>query len=628
MQKIIFSIVLLLLGSNLFSQQLYMPRNIQQAYENGTRSTDGNPGKNYWQNKGKYEVNITFTPQTRMVNGFEKIAYSNNSRDTLKTIAIRFVNNMHKPVAPRARIVNEDYLSEGMKISLLKIDGEVYEVHDNEWGTVYELDLKKSIMPKSQSFLEIEWSYPLSKESSREGQIDSTSFFVGYSYPRVSVYDDYNGWDLIDHTGLQEFYNDFNDYQFSVKVPKNYIVWSTGNFLNPEEVLQPKIADRYRRSLKADEVIHIATHEEMNSGLVTQQKDWNTWKFAFDHIPDFTFAVSNHYVWDAGSTVVDKITGRRASMQAAYANTATDFQNSVDWGKNTMQYFSQILPGIPYPYPVMTAFQGYGDMEFPMMVNDETVPHNLLSARMLQDHEMAHTYFPFYMGINETRYAFMDEGWAVFFTYFLSRELFGEKTGDDILSNSRIGRWNRDFSSEMDMPMITMSSQLSGKAYRNNSYNKSVASYVALKDLLGYDLFKKALHHYMNIWNGKHPIPWDFFNAMNAGSGKNLNWFWENWFFSNKYMDLQISNVKNEKKDFSLDIVNKGGLYIPAKIIAYYSNGTTVVKEIKVDDWNSNKSTHKKISFPQKSNANINKIEINNGVFVDATPQDNVWIRK
>ena len=56
-----------------------------------------------------------------------------------------------------------------------------------------------------------------------------------------------------------------------------------------------------------------------------------------------------------------------------------------------------------------------------------------------------------------------------------------------------------------------MSSQLSGVGYGNNSYGKASLSYLALKDMLGDELFKKALHNYMEDWNGKHPIPWDYF---------------------------------------------------------------------------------------------------------------------
>ena len=103
------------------AQQLYMPRNITKSYENGTRSIDGKPGKNYWQNEGKYDMSITVTPETKIVSGVEKIVYSNNSPDTLRSIAIRFVNNFHKPLAPRVGYTGPDMITTGLVISLFQL---------------------------------------------------------------------------------------------------------------------------------------------------------------------------------------------------------------------------------------------------------------------------------------------------------------------------------------------------------------------------------------------------------------------------------------------------------------------------------------------------------------------------
>ncbi len=41
-------------------------------------------------------------------------------------------------------------------------------------------------------------------------------------------------------------------------------------------------------------------------------------------------------------------------------------------------------------------------MEYPMMANDETYADTVFS-RLVASHEIAHTWMPFYMGINETR---------------------------------------------------------------------------------------------------------------------------------------------------------------------------------------------------------------------------------
>ena len=57
---------------------------------------------------------------------------------------------------------------------------------------------------------------------------------------------------------------------------------------------------------------------------------------------------------------------------------------------------------------------------------------------MVQDHEIAHTYFPFYMGINETRYAYMDEGWATTFEYLIGIEEVGKANADSVYKTFRI----------------------------------------------------------------------------------------------------------------------------------------------------------------------------------------------
>ena len=53
--------------------------------------------------------------------------------------------------------------------------------------------------------------------------------------PRVDVYDDVNHWDQTDFTELQEFYNDFNDYDFTIHAPAGFVVWSTGELKNEND---------------------------------------------------------------------------------------------------------------------------------------------------------------------------------------------------------------------------------------------------------------------------------------------------------------------------------------------------------------------------------------------------------
>src|SRR5476649_250166 len=237
-------ICLLLISSvfilNTGAQSLYMPRDVQRAFKKETRSPDGRPGKNYWQNTARYNITVSALPPGRNISGNEVITYINNSPDTLKRIVMRLMQNIHKPGSIRNGDIDSVYLTSGVFIDGFRVNGKDRQWDDDAGNNTWKMvDLDKSLLPHDSVQLLIEWHYRISLESNREGMIDSTTFFLAYFYPRVAVYDDYLGWDRIDFTDQQEFYNDFNDYTLNVIVPKNYIVWATGDLQNASKVLQP-----------------------------------------------------------------------------------------------------------------------------------------------------------------------------------------------------------------------------------------------------------------------------------------------------------------------------------------------------------------------------------------------------
>ena len=261
-----FLFLCLIIGSllPLTAQSLYMPRNVKQAVQKGTRTMDGNPGKNYWQNFGRYHITVTANPPNRTIQGTEDITYINNSPDTLKSLVFKLILNSHAPGAARQSPASEGYLTPGVTIDKYAENGVTGNWKGSTSRTWQQVQLKKALASGDSVKMSIDWHYEVSVESGREGAIDSTTFFLAYFYPRVAVLDDYNGWDRTDFVEAQEFYNDFNDYTFEVKVPKNYIVWATGDLQNPQEVLQPAYVQRLKTSMTSDSVINIATLADLN----------------------------------------------------------------------------------------------------------------------------------------------------------------------------------------------------------------------------------------------------------------------------------------------------------------------------------------------------------------------------
>jgi aminopeptidase N len=223
------------------------------------------------------------------------------------------------------------------------------------------------------------------------------------------------------------------------------------------------------------------------------------------------------------------------------------------------------------------------------------------------------------MGINETRYGFMDEGWATTFEYLINQSDMGDAKAADFYRQFRVNRWAHDPSPLEDLPIVTPADALGGVAYGNNAYGKASLGYLALKDMLGDDAFRRALHGFMDRWHGKHPIPWDFFDTVNDVTGRDLNWFWRSWYFSNGYIDLAVDGVSGS----SVSVRNIGGWPAPFDLRVTYADGSTATLHQTSAVWQAD--PHRTtVTLPKPARS----VAIDNGIWVDADTTNNRWPAK
>ena len=176
-----------------------------------------------------------------------------------------------------------------------------------------------------------------------------------------------------------------------------------------KNVFNKKIAGRIKSTEKNDDVIYVIDSSDMIAKDVTKQTAFNSWKYTAKNVTDLVFALSDHYLWQSTSLVVDPKTGRRTRVDAAFNPAHKDYFEVIGFARKTVESMSYKFPAWPYPYAHETVFDGLDQMEYPMMVNDNPTKTKE-DAITLTDHEIFHTMFPFYMGINETKYGWMDEG--------------------------------------------------------------------------------------------------------------------------------------------------------------------------------------------------------------------------
>jgi len=600
---------------------LYMPRNIKKAYEKGTRSYDGKPGKNYWQNFSDYKINVKVTPSTRLVEGEETIVYHNNSPKDLDRIVLRLYQNRNKVGAQRGRRISKKAMTDGDIITKIMIAGNEVDLKNKkkviDRGTNLILKLDSLLTSDSSLEIKVNWNFTIPNTArDRMGTYDSTSFLVGYWYPQIAVYDDIDGWDMIPFTGSQEFYNDFSNFDVYVTVPNTFGVWGTGVLQNPGELLQDKFLNRYNVAHKSDDVVTIVNKEDLKNGeIYSDDNNYNIWHYKAESVPDFVYGTSDHYLWDAVGLTVDKNTGRRIYIAAVYKKESKDFKDVANIARESINFYSTKIPAVPFPFPSLTVFNGNGGMEYPMLINDGSMSTWGRTVGVTS-HEIAHQYMPFYMGINEKKYAFMDEGWAQMLPMDFQTK-FGKYNARK--NNNRF--YNFMAGNEMEMPLMIPANLLTGFSYSISAYARPGQAYEYLRNLLGDELFLKGLHNYMENWNHKHPGPYDFFYSFNTGTGKNLNWYWKPWYFERGYPDLGIKKVEKDGDDYKILVQKVGNIPVPIRLtfVDNEDNDTTITKTAAV--WENTNG----VMIEAKIKGNVKTIKLGGETISDVNSKNNIY---
>lgn len=604
------------------SPGLYIPRNIQKAYLNKTRSLDGKPGSNYWQNRADYSIRIHFDPGTRILKGKETITYFNNSPDTLKELRIHLYPDYFKKGNARDDNIDNRDESPGVKLEQIAIDNvQLSPLYGNRFirygHTQMKLLLKNPLPPGENVVLSISWQYTLNKGShNRTGAVASDVFFIAYFFPRIAVYDDIHGWNTARYTGTAEFYNDFGTFDVAITVPRNFIVWATGSLQNPEQVLSGKYLRRYKSALSSDETVHIISAGQCGGKNITAANSENAWKFKADNVNDFAFATSNRYQWDAVSLVVDKTTGRRVLIDAAYPRGSKDFPHITSIARKAIEFMSFEFPGLAYPFPCETIFQGLADMEYPMMVNDGTRGHNIDSAMKLTFHEIFHSYFPFYVGFNETKYAWMDEGLTSMGDYLFMEHQKKPRYKYFYFSNL----YKNQIGHDLDIPIFVRSDILRAPVYYSNSYSKAATFFLILRDYLGSSLFKQTLLGFMNSWKYKHPSPYDLFFFFRESSGRDIRWLIEPWFFEYGYVDLAVKKVWRHEGRYHIEIEKIGRYPAPIHLKISYRDGGSEIVHKKASVWKDGKKTY---MIKKSASKMIQSVELPGENYLDADSTNN-----
>ncbi len=285
------------------------------------RTGSGAPGSGYWQQKVDYRIDTSIDTVRHRVSGSERITYHNNSPDDLDYLWIQLDQNVRsiehsrtyktrgalpEEIDPRARRwLGVDLFDGGYDITRVQVVGADGRLADTPYrinSTLMKVSLPVPVMSGETAELEIDWNFAMPDfgRGAKELVSDGWIYEVAQWFPRLSVYDDVNGWQTDQFLGRGEFYLEFGDYDVQITVPANHIVEATGVLQNPDAVLTATQRERLRDAYTSRTPVYIVAPDEVMSAASRPKQDGTlTWHYKAENVRDFAWASSKTFVWDA-----------------------------------------------------------------------------------------------------------------------------------------------------------------------------------------------------------------------------------------------------------------------------------------------------------------------------------------
>jgi len=562
-----------------FEQLDYMLRS-----PNVYRTASGAPGHMYWQQKADYKIDVTLDEEKNQIIGSETITYTNNSPDQLTYLWVQLDQNMRAKnsmtydvaetsVPDRAsegqidRMMGYPDYDGGHKIQKL-VDAEGNDMNYTINNTMLRIDLEKPLKAGEEISFSIDWYYNINDRARMGGRggfdyfegDDNTVYTITQWFPRMAVYNDFEGWQNKQFIGSGEFALPFGDYEVNITVPEDHIVASTGELQNADAVLTEDQLERWEKSKTSDDPVLIVTKKEAEKAEKSKAKGTKTWTYKAEDVRDFAFGSSRKFIWDAMGVDIE---GRTVMAMSYYPKEAWGLWDkySTRVVAHTLKVYSRMT--IPYPYPVAISVEAANGMEYPMICFNYGRPaeDGTYSARTkygmigVITHEVGHNFFPMIVNSDERQWTWMDEGLNSFVQFIAEQEWEPNYPSRRGPAGNIVSYMKGDKSNIR--PIMTNSENII--QFGNNAYGKPATALNILREtVMGRELFDKAFKTFSQRWAFKHPTPTDFFRTMEDASAVDLDWFWRGWFYSTDHVDIAINDVEWYKLDSkNPDVENK-----------------------------------------------------------------------
>lgn len=535
----------------------------------------------YWQQQVDTKIDVTLDDKKHFLHGFETIAYTNNSPDTLRFIYIHLWPNAYKH--DHTQFAEQQYQQGKTAFYYAKpsqrgyIDSLNFEVDDNSLNyysaentpDIARLDLIQPLLPGKQVIITTLFRVKIPIVFSRLGHTKQ-AYFISQWFPKPAVYDR-KGWHPLPFLDQGEFYSEYGSYDVKITLPKNYVVMATGNLLDESE-------NQWLDSLAAINWYDSSyAKTKFTDSIPPSSYEFKTLHFHEDLVHDFAWFADKRYI-------VSKDSFEDVKVYTAFLPT---YKNSWRKGTQALKDALKIYgAGVgKYPYKTIKAVQGDmkagGGMEYPTVtIIDRTVGGD----KDVIVHEAGHNWFYGILGSNERDHAWMDEGINTFYEFRTMKETA------DTTKKKTITKKKKNVDIDVDMNTVVIA-QLAASAqdqkieqtsknfkeinYGMDVYYKTTWFLVWMEEYMGRENFDKGIQEYFTKWKFKHPYPEDFRATMEHNTDKDLNWFFDDLLNTNEPIDFALKSVTKKNNNTYVKVDNKTSYALPLTLNSFYKDSLT-----------------------------------------------------
>ena len=489
-------------------------------------------------------------------------------------------------------------------------------------GTVLVVYLEESLLPGQRTLFEMKFEAQVPLQIRRSGRrnAEGIAYSMSQWYPKMAEYD-YQGWHAFQYIG-REFHGVWGNFDVKIHIDSAYTVAATGMLQNAEEVgkgyAYTQSYDSYDDSQKGvrDNMLDVqkdtqkhfqsgayhfalqgpaaylsqstqtcsqydmrdstvqskfrsTTHDTQSDSPYDSQygaegstlKSTLVWHFVAENVHDFVWAADKHYIHDTLQVANGPL------LRFFYTPKVKEtWELMKPYAAQAFVYLSKNF-GL-YPYPVYSIIQGGdGGMEYPMatLVTGERSLKSLVNVVV---HEAAHSWYQGLLATNESRYAWMDEGFTTYATHLTMHEIFKD-SGTEAPFEGLQQYYRKVHTSGKEERMNTLADHfLRNMAYSMASYAKGALFLHQLSYVVGTNTLLRGLKQYFNTYQYKHPTPWDFLRIIEKTADMHLGWYYEYMVNSTASVDYGVYSVSKGRraKHTRITLERKGTMPMPIEL--------------------------------------------------------------